>query len=243
MRFEPEIAGWVARAREAVIAEWPEAAWLPEVPEWRIALFHAAMRVGGMRTEEIAVVGQAALFVEWGLWLHEAIDDAKRLSLPVPLRVLYGDVLSSRYVRLLAEANQGAMIGRIARALETIHAGRAMRYVLYREPEADREQVFELEVDIQSALPLALAHPGSPIRPLIPRVVRYMLLWDARVGGRIYGGEARFLKFGMQLWEDLEALLRVVIDEGARRSLRALVRRLPSIRTPELSLSELSEGL
>ncbi|MBE3596142.1 MAG: heptaprenyl diphosphate synthase component 1 [Hydrogenibacillus sp.] len=239
MLLEQEIVEWVRIARQAIRADWPKDLPLPEIPEWRVGLMYAAMKGSGYRSEELVVVGQAALFIEWGLWLHDALADTERVALDGALRVLYGDALSSRYVRVLAEGGQVAMIGRFAAALERIHAAKALRYSLVGLGESDAERAFELDVAIHAELPLALTRPNAPIRPLIVPAVSYALLFARQEREPRARQEVRLRGLGARLGEDFEGLVRTAFDEGTRLAVRALAKGLPKLfEAPEPALGE-----
>lgn len=177
--------------RHLLAADWPRDVPIPELPRWRQVLLQVLLSAHDAPDSVRHTLGQAFVLIDLGLKLHETLDDAYQEKtkpylglfrppleawakyLTAAERVLLGDLLSSRYFLLLAEAGLVDAIRRFAQAIEEVHAHKALLWQYVRSELPDVMRLFNLKVNIESALFQAVMPEGMSWRELPFAVVQY----------------------------------------------------------------------
>jgi hypothetical protein len=126
----------------------------PNLETLQFILTEAMLREAGLSPEQVETVTATLLLIYHGLAVHEEIDTLAAHSDERyrQLGVLAGDYYSSKYYRLLAEAEQIPLIGHFARAIQAINEAKAE---LEREPldvTLGMERYLDLHERIHGAL-------------------------------------------------------------------------------------------
>jgi len=185
---------WIVRdVHRLLVADWPNGVPMPNLPRWRHVLLQVLLRAHTMTDRDRHTLGQAFVLIDLGLKLHETLDalyQEKTKSYPglfrpeltawadllTPAeRVLLGDLLSSRYFLLLSEAGLIHAVYRFARAIEDVHIHKALLWQYLRSEPLDGMRLFNLKVNIESALFQAVMPEGMSWQTLPLAVVRYYI--------------------------------------------------------------------